>query len=138
MNIGGPARRALFQGMGIIVLKTFVRLDRTFNVRWTFLHRTRPSSLQDLLLETLGGHLGLQHAPDALLPCVLQRLDLAQHALLLGAPQRLDLLVLLPRLCQLRLDLLQDVLELRVAHQPGVLAKLLQQAQLRQPPLDVL
>ena len=98
--------------MGIIVLKTFVRLDCTFNVISTFLHRTRPSSLQNLLLEAPGGHLGLQHAPDALLPRVLQRLDLAHHALLLRAPQRLDLLVLLPRLCQLRLDLLQDVLEL--------------------------
>lgn len=39
---------------------------------------------------------------------------------------------------QLGLDALEDVLELGVADEPGVLAKLLQQAQLRQAALDVL
>jgi hypothetical protein len=42
-----------------------------------------PSLLQNLLLESLGGHLRLQHSSHALLPRLFQRLDLALHALLL-------------------------------------------------------
>lgn len=101
-------------------------------------HGTGSSSLQDLLLQALGSHLGLEHTADALLPRLLQRLDLAVHALLLRAPQRFNLVVLAPHVGQLGLDVLENVLELRVADQPGILAKLLQQCQLGQAALDVL
>lgn len=60
------------------------------------------------------------------------------HALLLRAAQGVDLVVLLAHVGQLGLDAAQDVFELGVADQPGVLAKLLQQPQLGQAALDVL
>lgn len=101
-------------------------------------HGSSPSPLEDLLLQPLSSNFSLQHPPHALLPRLFQRLDLAVHALLLRPPQRLDLLVLLAHVGQVRLDALEHVLELRVAHQPRVLAKLLQQPQLRQAPLDIL
>lgn len=42
-----------------------------------------PPLLQNLLLQSLRGHLGFQHSSHALLPSVFQCLNLALHALLL-------------------------------------------------------
>lgn len=94
--------------------------------------------VHNLLLESLCRNLGLKQSTQALLPRLFQRLDLAAHTVLLRPPSHIRLLLLLLQAGQLSLDVLQDVLKLRVAYQPRVLAKLLQQAELGQSALDVL
>jgi hypothetical protein len=93
--------------------------------------------LENLVLQSFGGDFGLEDTANAPLPRLLQRLDLAVHALLLQPPRAIDLVLLLSHLCQLCLDGLEYVLELGVPHQPRVLAELLQQTELRQPRIHV-
>lgn len=85
--------------------------------------------LKNLHPQTLTSNLNIENCPDAPLPRFLQADQFTMASLLRNLPLLVDLRRSLLGLSELLLQLTQDLLQLRVSNQPGILAVLFQQSQ---------